>query len=219
VPLQNRVDPFGEIVRTSARGALMGNRGGCFHDAGQELTRSRWKSRRWIACVLSFRGRWRPVMQPHRYTELFFLDEATALAAGHRPCAQCRWADFNRFKAAWLLGNAQHGLNRRDSIDAIDLHLQRERIDRRGRKVVYCAAIDSLPNWTMVALDDRATVAHIIWGGRLYRWSFEGYLDPIDLSRGREVEVLTPVSVVKAIAAGYEPAVHHSLPLTRASAC
>jgi hypothetical protein len=211
MPLQNRVDPFGQVVRTSARGSLMGNRGGCFHDADQELTRSRWKSRRWIACVLSFRGRWRPVMQPQRYTELFFLDEATALAAGHRPCAQCRWADFNRFKSAWLLGNSQHGLSGHDSIDAIDLHLQHERIDRRERKVIYRAVLGTLPSGTVIALDEPTSAAHLVWGDRLYRWSFEGYLNPIALTPRREVMVLTPISVVRAMTAGYEPWIHSSL--------
>jgi hypothetical protein len=211
MPLQNRVDPFGQVVRTSARGSLMGNRGGCFHDADQELTRSRWKSRRWIACVLSFRGRWRPVMQPQRYTELFFLDEATALAAGHRPCAQCRWADFNRFKSAWLLGNSQHGLRGHDSIDAIDLHLQHERIDRRERKVIYRAVLGTLPSGTVIALDEPTSAAHLVWGDRLYRWSFEGYLNPIALTPRREVMVLTPISVVRAMTAGYEPWIHSSL--------
>ncbi|HTE87055.1 MAG TPA: hypothetical protein VK821_20275 [Dehalococcoidia bacterium] len=211
MPLQNRVDPFGEVVRTPARGNLMGNRGGCFHDAGQELTQSRWKSRRWIACLLEFRGRRRVVMQPRRYTELFFLDEATALAAGHRPCAQCRWADFNRFKTAWLVGNADRGVDPGDSIDEIDVHLQHERVDRRGRKLTSRAMTDALPDGSMVALDESPQTARIIWGDRLLAWSFEGYGEPLPRSGGLEVTLLTPVSIVRAVVAGYRPAVHASL--------
>lgn len=189
----------------------MGNRGGCFHDAGQELTRSRWKGRRWIACVLEFRGRWRPVMQPNLYTELFFLDEATALAGGHRPCAQCRWADFNRFKAAWLSGNAGRGLDSGGSIDAIDLHLHRERIDRRGRKVTSRVVAGSLPDGTMIALDGSPEIARLVWDGRLITWSFEGYSDPEPLPRDEDVTLLTPVSIARAIGAGYVPGVHKTL--------
>src|SRR6266568_2878440 len=100
MPLQNRVDPCGTIFATSARGTLMGNRGGVIHSQAREIVRP-YASRRWIACLLEFKGRWRRVMSPNRYTELFFLDEAVALAAGHRPCAGCRRERFNAFKAAW----------------------------------------------------------------------------------------------------------------------
>src|SRR3984885_2974236 len=100
MPLQNRVDPFGNLIRTLARGTLMGNRGGALHNIEREIVCS-YKSRRWITCVLEFRGRHRTVMSEGRYTELFFLDEAVALAAGHRPCAECRRKRFNAFKAAW----------------------------------------------------------------------------------------------------------------------
>ena len=93
MPLQNRVTPTGEIIATTARGTMMGNRGGAFHTAAQTLTHRRWKTKAWICCVIEFKGRHRVVMSPNRYTELFFLDEATALAAGHRPCFECRRAD------------------------------------------------------------------------------------------------------------------------------
>jgi hypothetical protein len=211
MPLQNRVTPFGAIVRSSARGTLMGNRGGCFHDERQELTRSRWKGRRWIACLLEFRGRWRPVMQPRLYTELFFLDEATALAAGHRPCAQCRWDDYNRFKSAWLRGNPGLGVKDGDSIDAIDMYLHRERIDRSGRKVVFHAELDALPDGVIVALDESSNEAFLVWNQRLLPWSFEGYGQPRDLSHRIDVAVLTPQSAVAAIAAGYVPGIHASV--------
>src|SRR5580698_6781323 len=100
VPLENRVDPFGNLFRTPARGTMMGNRGGALHNSEREIVRN-YKSRRWIACVLEFRGRRRIVMSERRYTELFFLDEAVALAAGHRPCAECRHAAYQSFLTAW----------------------------------------------------------------------------------------------------------------------
>ena len=103
MPLQNRVTPFGEMVAVAARGTLTGNRG-VLHDAEQRIVRD-WQVRRWIACRLEFRGRWRPVMPPGRWTALFFLDEATALAAGHRPCAECRHADYQRFRTAWSIAH------------------------------------------------------------------------------------------------------------------
>src|SRR5262245_5520966 len=99
MPLQNRVTPFGDLIATAARGTLMGNRG-CLHDDCRQIRRP-FALKRWIACVLDFRGRHRTVMAPGRYTELFFLDEATALAAGHRPCAECRHADYVRFRSLW----------------------------------------------------------------------------------------------------------------------
>src|SRR4051812_20933396 len=100
MPLQNRVDPFGAMFRTAARGTIMGNRGGAIHNEQREIVRP-YKSRRWIACVLEFKGRQRVVMSPRLYTELFFLDEAVAFAAGHRPCAECRRARFTAFTEAW----------------------------------------------------------------------------------------------------------------------
>jgi hypothetical protein len=208
--LQNRVDPFGEIVADPARGMLMGNRGGCFHDEQQQLTHARWATARWIACRLEFRGRWRPVMQPRRYTELFFLDEATALAAGHRPCAQCRWADFSAFKRAWIQGNPESQLQVDGSIDAIDLQLQHERVGRDRRKRTFRASLAGLPSGTMVA-GDGASRALLLWDGRLYPWSFAGYGAPVALPAGVAVTVLTPQSIVAALCAGYRPETHSSL--------
>jgi hypothetical protein len=210
---QNRVSPFGEIVADPARGTLMGNRGGCFHNERQQLTHARWKGRRWIACRLEFRGRWRAVMQPNLYTELFFLDEATALAAGHRPCAQCRWSDFVRFKAAWLQANPQAGLESASSIDGIDAYLHRERVAGRQQKRTYRAALASIPAGAMVTLDRSTEQAYLMWKGRLFPWSFNGYAEPIAEPLDEEVIVLTPRSIVAAIAAGYAPAVHPSLGL------
>src|SRR5580658_4942381 len=136
MPLQNRVTPYGDLIATAARGALTGNRG-ILHDAAGRLGRARWRHKVWIACLLRFRGRHRPVMQPGRYTHLFFLDEATALAAGHRPCFECRHRDATAFVAAWMRANkpgeAYAGIG---ALDAV-LH--------RDRKASYSAALDTLP--------------------------------------------------------------------------
>lgn len=191
-PLQNRVTPFGEIVRTPARGAWMGNRGGCLHDDNKALLRRRWVSRRCICCVLAFMGRHREVMTPRRYTELFFLDEATALAAGHRPCAECRRRDFNCFVAAW---RAAHGAPTESRISAsgIDLALHAERLGPGGMKVTYEAPIAALPDGVMVARASDAHAAWLLWQGALHLWTPEGYARQESVVDER-VRVLTPRS-------------------------
>src|SRR5919201_3105665 len=133
MPLQNRVDPFGEIIADPARGTWLGNRG-ILHDTERRIVRP-WQVRRWIVCRLEFRGRHREVMSPRRtWTELFFLDEATALAAGHRPCGECRYEDYRRFKAIWLAANRERGLGAAASIAAIDRELHRDRVGPDGRQ-------------------------------------------------------------------------------------
>src|SRR5690606_9191936 len=124
MPLQNRVTPEGEIIATAARGTLMGNRGGCLHGPDRRLGRRRWVTRQWICCELQFRGRHRQVMTPGQYTELFFLDEATALAAGHRPCFECRRADAVRFARTWAQIEGQTGRASAPHMDAA-LHAER----------------------------------------------------------------------------------------------
>jgi hypothetical protein len=208
MPLQNRVTPFGEVVAVPQRGTLMGNRGGRIHTPDQELTRRRWASRRWIACVLEFKGRRRQVMAPARYTELFFLDEATALAAGHRPCRECRRADYERFRQAWLKGNAALGLPADVSIDEIDRVLHAERVGPGGQKVRYTARLCDLPDGVFVA---RGGTALLVAGGSLWRWTPGGYSGRLPLDSAAKAVVLTPRSAVKAIAAGYRPAIHPSV--------
>jgi hypothetical protein len=207
MPLQNRVTPFGEVVAVPERGTLMGNRGGRIHTAGKALTRRRWASRRWIACLLEFRGRRRAVMAPGRYTELFFLDEATALAAGHRPCRECRRADHDRFRQAWLRGNAARGLGADAGIDAVDRVLHAERVGPGGAKVTFTARLGDLPDGVFVA---RGGTAFLVAGGSLWRWAPGGYAGRLPLDPAAEVAVLTPRSAVRAVAAGYRPAVHPS---------
>jgi hypothetical protein len=208
-PLQNRVTPFGEIIAEPERGTLMGNRGGCFHRADKTLAGRRWVSRRWIACVLQFRGRHRAVMTPGRYTELFFLDEATALAAGHRPCRECRRDDHERFKDAWMRGNPTAGLAPGDSIDALDAVLHRERVRPDCSKVTYRARLGGLPDGVFVAPDDDPRTAFLVLGRHLLRWSPGGYTGRLR-NAAAEVAVLTPRSTVRAIAHGYAPGLHSS---------
>jgi hypothetical protein len=204
MPRRNRVTPFGDIVVDAGRGTLMGNRG-VLHDAEQRIVRDS-QVRRWIACRLEFRGRWRPIMQPGHWTELFFLDEAAAFAAGHRPCAECRLADYLRFKQAWCQAVAD-ARDTTPSADAIDRRLHAERRLGPWRKRTYTAEIATLPDGTYVALDGRAWLVLSEW---LLEWSAGGYLIRRPrVSRG-DVTVLTPPSLVAAIAAGYGPSVHHS---------
>lgn len=200
MPRQNRVTPWGAILANPARGTLLGNRG-VLHDAAGRIVRP-WRVKAWIACRLVFKDRKRPLMRPDRWTELFFLDEATALAAGHRPCFECRRADAKRFKAAWLAGQ-----RRRDAppIAAVDDVLHPQRIDRAGAKVTWTAPSATLPDGTMVAL---GTVPHLLWRGALRPWSFAGYGAPVAVPA--EVIVLTPRSIVAALTAGYAPDVHAS---------
>src|SRR5262245_39749503 len=142
MPLQNRVTPEGEIIATPHRGLLMGNRGGAFHELHRTLGNRRWATKQWIACVLEFKGRHREVMQPNRYTELFFLDEATALAAGHRPCFECRRADADRFAELWA---RTQGDVERARAPAMDDQLHAERVDRDRRKATFSARRADIP--------------------------------------------------------------------------
>ena len=209
-PLQNRVTPFGDLIATPARGTLMGNRGR-LHGPGRRIVRRVASGyRAWVACRLEFRGRHREVMAPGRYTELFFLDEATALAAGHRPCGECRRADYYRFKTTWLAANRDRGLGPNAVIDAIDRELHRDRLRPDGQPRTYLAKLRSLPDGVFVVLPDVAG-ALLVWRGRLAPWSPAGYGPLRPAPGGIAVRVLTPRSTATTITAGYAPAVHSSL--------
>jgi hypothetical protein len=205
VPLQNRVDPFGNIFRSPARGTFMGNRGGALHNDNREIVRS-FKSRRWITCLLAFRGRYRRVMSPGRYTELFFLDEAVAFAAGHRPCAECRRERFNAFKNAW---QRKDGSEQRDppGADQLDAELHRTRIDTRRRKLTYDAELRSLPNGCFVQIEEHA---YLVWDDVLLLWTPDGYSRRIGKPKNTTVRVLTPHPIVECFRQGYEPEIHKS---------
>ncbi|MGB8907478.1 MAG: hypothetical protein WCC84_01885 [Candidatus Cybelea sp.] len=197
MPLQNRVTPFGEIVALPGRGLVMGNRG-ILHNDDRRVVRN-FAVKRWIACVLEFRGRHRAVMTPHRYTELFFLDEAAALSAGHRPCAECRNADYKRFRTLWeaCFGGPANA-------DGMDGRLHGERVAAGGKRT-YREDLASLPDGAYVALDGKAW---LVWGKQLHEWSDAGYRGPRPRPVHREIEVLTPVSIIALLAAGYCPEIH-----------
>ena len=195
--LQNRVTPLGELVADPARGLVYGNRG-CLHDKSGRIRR-RYNGRRWIACRLDFRGRRRTrLLQPGRYTELFFLDEATAFAAGHRPCAECRREDYDRFGRIWReLHPGQAGA------DAIDAQLHAERLEGRERRL-HPGRLDQLPDGAFIVSDGEP---RLVLGGELLRWSPSGYGERTPRPAGTEVVVVTPPSLVAVLRAGWEPLV------------
>ena len=198
--LQNRVTPTGEIIADPARGSLMGNRG-ILHDAGQRLGVARWRHPHWIACRLAFKGRRRPVMAPRRYTELFFLDEPTALAAGHRPCCECRREDFLRFQAAWRRAFGEDGDARAGEIDRV---LHRARVEPRTRRQIrFEAPLDDLPDGAFVLLPNDPTPC-LVRGDHLEPWRPDGYGSPRPRRSG-SVSVLTPAPTIAVLRAGYVP--------------
>ena len=195
MPLRNRVTPLGELVADPARGLVYGNRG-CLHDADGRIVRP-FQLRRWIACRLAFRGRRRSrLMQPGRYTELFFLDEATALAAGHRPCAECRREDYDCFTSVWrdLHGDA--------GADAIDARLHGERIDpeTRGHRL-HPAAADALPDGAFVLRDGSP---RLVLGDELLTWAAGGYVARGPRPSG-SVALVTPPALVAVLRSGWRP--------------
>jgi hypothetical protein len=171
MPKQNRVTPFGDLIAAPERGTVMGNRG-VLHEDGR--IRRMWQVKRWIVCVLAFRGRKRTVMAPGRYTELFFLDEATALAAGHRPCAECRHARFLAFSHAWTTANAEDGASSRVTAQEIDDRLHVERMAPDGSKRCWLGELDKLPDGVFVTVGAERQ-PYLVLGGRLLAWSPGGY--------------------------------------------
>ena len=196
--LQNRVTPDGEIIADPARGTLMGNRG-ILHDARQRLGAARWRHPHWIFCRLAFKGRRREVMTPRRYTELFFLDAATALAAGHRPCCECRREDFRSFQAAWRRAFGQGA-----SAGVIDRALHQARVEPRSRRQIrFEAPLDDLPDGAFVLLRDAPSPPLLVQGDRLLPWRPGGYGPPRERRSGRVI-VLTPAPTVAVLRAGYQ---------------
>ncbi len=203
MPRQNRVTPLGEVQAVPDRGLLYGNRG-CLHDVEGRIRRP-YAVRRWISCRLEFRGRRRtPLVQPGRYTGLFFLDEATAFAAGHRPCAECRRADYDRFGRLW---RTQHPADR--GADAMDVTLHVERWADGGQRR-YPERYTALPDAAMVLRDDGPW---LVRGGELLRWTHGGYTDRLARPTRSRAVVLTPPSLLAVLATGWEsdqPLVHPS---------
>jgi hypothetical protein len=201
MPLQNRVTPTGDIIATPHRGMFTGNRG-IIHDPRTKTLTRRWASQAWLTCVCEFKGRRREVMGGRSWTELFFLDEATALAAGHRPCFFCRRDDAVRFRGAWQEGNRAARVFARD-IDAV---LHRERLDGRAKRLhALTMPLEELPNGAMV---QEGTESYLIAQGRALKWSPAGYRKaPNAIS---DAMLLTPPSTLRALRAGYRPVLHRS---------
>jgi hypothetical protein len=200
VPLQNRVTPFGELIATPARGTMFGNRGGRFHRDDKTLGQRRWASRQWICCVLSFKGRHHEVWG-RRYTALFFLDEVTAFAAGHRPCFECRRAAAVAFAKKW----AQAKGGEIPYAPEMDVVLQSERLDGRAKRT-HEMPLGDLPDGAFIQMGGDAFAAR---SAHLLRWSENGYTEKIARPRSK-ANVLTPPSIVAVIAAGYSPQWHPS---------
>jgi len=200
MPLQNRVTPTGDIIATPHHGLFTGNRGIIHDPATKTLLRKRWSTAAWLTCVCEFRGRHREVMATQSWTELFFLDEATALAAGHRPCFHCRRHQANRFRAAWEQGNHVKHI----SVHAIDAALHHERLDH-GQKRLHPLPIplDQLPDGAMVQQREES---FLVSGGKLFVWSPAGYVRAA--REPRDAMLLTPPSTLRALIAGYQPMLH-----------
>ncbi len=206
-PKQNRVTPTGALERSPAKGAWMGNRG-ILHNGQQEII-SPWKHKAWVTCVTTPPPGFpiRKIFSPNHYSELFFLDEATALAAGHRPCALCRRDRYQLFKSSWLSANAPVQ-NPAPAISAIDQQLHTERALRGGIKVTYQDSFGALPSGCFISIDDHP---YLIWDGQLHRWSHTSYQKAnLALSSASMVTVLTPASIVATMRQGFRPQVHDS---------
>lgn len=200
MPLQNRVSPFGELLANPARGGFFGNRGGRLHGQDKTLGNRRYVSRAWICCLLSFKGRQRDVWG-RSYTELFFLDEPTALAAGHRPCFECRRVEASDFAMKFSR------LETRPRAAEIDRQLHRERLMADSSKRLHPVSMDDLPDGAFVTFDGRESFA--VKGSRLLRWSPAGYLGSVSRPSGRAM-MLTPPGTINALHGGYLPHWHAS---------
>jgi hypothetical protein len=209
MPLQNRVSPFSIFTATPERGKWTGNRG-VIHNADKEIVRNH-AVKYWITCELKYKNFQRKVMTPNRWTELFFLDEATAFAAGHRPCGFCRHPDFKRFKGLWLLANGErHGLEKDTKIDAIDAIIHQERLNGNGLQKTFKGTLLTLPDGTFVNFNEDLK-AYLWFQQNLYEWSFSGYTKVLEIAQNQEVNILTPRSYIEVFRAGYLPQIHSSI--------
>lgn len=204
MPLPNGVDPWGNIHAISPSAMYLGNRGILHRDG---VIVRQWANKSWVTCALRYGNRNRkPLMQPNRYSELFFLDEATALAAGHRPCGECRKEDYKRFKAAWFAAHSAADMV--NSIAAIDNALHADRVSLGRDKKTFRAVLQDLPHGVIVEIDGRA---YLYWETGLRLWTPLGYTETLtSIAPSDMVSVLTPQSVVGAIRAGYRPQSHHT---------
>ena len=196
MPLQNRVLPTGEITATPARGTLTGNRG-IIHREDKTLGTSRWSHHAWICCTLDWQDRKRPVMTGRNWTELFFLDEAAALAAGHRPCGYCRRVAYRTFVSHW-----ETAAGTRPSAKDMDRILHPARVRRDRTQLRYNAKLTDLPDGTFVLIED---APHLVWKSALHPYTPEGYRSAVSCNPRAIVSVLTPIPIVRVLAAGYMP--------------
>jgi hypothetical protein len=201
--LQNRVDPRGALHAVAEHGTLMGNRG-ILHDVNRKIVRQ-WQHKSWVACVLQFKGVKRSLFSPNNYSELFFLDEATSLSAGHRPCGFCQRSRYQLFKDIWFKANTSALTGPPHAIGLVDKALHVERAVRGGGKVTYPAILSDLPVGTMFECDG---VIYLNWSGGQLPWSFKGYGLPVTIAPSTSVQVLTPPSVVRMFQNGFTPEVH-----------
>ncbi len=192
MPHRNRVLPTGEIIAHPARGTFTGNRG-ILVDRNGQMTNRQWALKAWITCVLEFRGRRRPIAQPRTWTELFFLDEAVAFAAGHRPCAYCRRTDYNRFKA----------LNGGVKANDIDRILHRERLEGRQKRL-HSTRMEDLPDGAFVLHDNTPL---LVRRDALFPYNPNGYGPPITRPKG-QTQALTPPVLLDVLRGGYQPMLH-----------
>lgn len=206
MPLENRVDPWGRIHAVAARGTLLGNRGR-LHDEIRQLTRQ-WDRKAWVTCELEHDGRKRDVFGPNSYSELFFLDEATAFSAGHRPCASCRRARYLEFRSKWMDANGAAFSLPDASMSEVDKLLHAERVTRAGTKTTFERPLADLSFGTFIDVEGEAL---LVWRPGLMQWSFTGY-SPYrrKLSPSTAVRLLTPESIVRTFSAGFLPTVHPS---------
>ncbi|MEM6375810.1 MAG: hypothetical protein AAF686_06175 [Pseudomonadota bacterium] len=199
MPLQNRVLPTGDIIAHPARGMIMGNRG-ILHDENKTLLKRRWQHTHWVTCLTEFRDRKRPLMEPGNYTELFFLDEAVSLAAGHRPCAECRRSAYMRFRTRFDMANGT------TTLAALDRRLHQDRVTRKREQIRFEAPIETLPDGTMILYQQHP---YLVYRDALMRYTPEGYSDRV--KRPTEMAtVLTPRCTVATLAQGYAPELHET---------
>ena len=206
MPLQNRVNPFGQIIVSAARGNWMGNRGVLHKD---KKIVADYKTTNWIICVLRYYNVRRNVMTNGRYTELFFLDEATAYSAGHRPCAQCRTKDYKYFKTLWLKANRKEYNLLDETVKSIDRIMHAERIDKLGNKITFKEQLQNLPNGVFVQLD-KTKDSYLYYNQKLLKWNEANYTEVKALPNDTFVVVLTPKSIVNMLKLGFEVEIHDS---------
>jgi hypothetical protein len=200
--LENRVDPWGRLNAVCSRGTLMGNRGN-LHGRSKKILRP-WKSKAWVTCLLHFKSTKRAeIFAPGQYSELFFLDEATAFAAGHRPCTYCQRERSNLFKEVWFEANSARTASAPHTLKTLDEVLHTDRLTTSGEKAVFNQPADQLPVGAMFVWRTRALLCT---ADGFLEWSFEGYREPQDKPLPSDtVSVLTPKSVVGAFRQGFEP--------------